>query len=178
MQFIVSGTIPIHQAHLSDDARLAAFTRLVFEETYGSSIPARTLAQYFDEHLSPQALARDIAEARTALLIAATSRVIHATARLAWRDRPNCIKHEAAIELGRFYVEASQRGTGLANALLAACERAAADMHATHIWLCAWQHNPRAMAFYQRNGYSIAGKAIIMVGNIAFQDHVLVKALA
>lgn len=180
MRFIVSdtNTILIRQAHLSDDARLAAFTRQVFQETYGGSIPAHTLALYLDEHLSPLALARDIAEARTALLIAAADRTIHATARLAWHDRPNCVKQEAAIELGRFYIEASQRGTGLSDLLLAACERKAADMNATHIWLCAWEHNPRALAFYQRNKFSIVGKAIVMVGNIAFQDHVLLKALS
>ncbi len=178
MPVIVSGTIPIRQAHLSDDVRIAAFTRQVFEETYGGSIPSNTLAQYFDEHLSPTALARDIAQARSALLIAATDKTVHATGRLVWRNPPECITHADAIALDRFYVGADQRGTGLADALLAACERSASAMHATHVWLCAWEHNPRALAFYKRNGYAIIGKAIILVGNIAFQDHVLLKALS
>ncbi len=177
MAVIVSDTIPIRPARLSDDTRIAAFMRQVFEETYGSSIPPRTLARYFEEHLSPKAMARDIAQPRSVLLIAAAGNAIHGSGRLIWREPPDCVAQPGAIELGRFYVAADRRGTGLAQALLAACERAASGMRATHVWLCAWEHNSRALAFYRRSGYAIAGKATIMVGNIAFQDHVLLKAL-
>jgi diamine N-acetyltransferase len=174
----VASAATIRPAVPGDATRLATFTRAVFAETYGAAIPSDMLTRYFDQQVTPAALAHDMTDAHATTLIASNDGAICATGRIAWQAQPSCVTYPDAMALSRFYVAAAQRGSGLAAALLAACEHSAISLGATHMWLCAWEHNPRALAFYQRNGYAIVGTAIVNVGAIAFQDHVLLKGIA
>jgi GNAT superfamily N-acetyltransferase len=167
----------IRSAYLSEDAALAAFLRALFTDTYGAVLPAATLAKYLDQCMTPAVVARDIGHASRRMLVAVNARGIIASARLSRAAPPPCVTDASAIGLDRFYLAHAQRGTGLAQQLLEACEAHARAMQACVLWLCVWQHNPRAHRFYARAGYSVIGASDVPVGDVIFRDHVMVKAL-
>jgi ribosomal protein S18 acetylase RimI-like enzyme len=111
-------------------------------------------------------------------LVATIGNSIIATARLVRGTQPACVTDLQAIEISRFYVAAPLRGSGIAHNLIRACEAEAAARGAPATWLCAWERNARAVAFYTRVGYRSVGATTVMVGNVAFDDHVLLKSLA
>jgi RimJ/RimL family protein N-acetyltransferase len=71
---------------------------------------------------------------------------------------------------------AAHRGAGAADALLAQCEECAGELGYRALWLCVWERNPRAVAFYRRRGFAQAGAMDIPVEGVAFHDIVMFKA--
>ena len=45
------------------------------------------------------------------------------------------------------------------------------------LWLCVWEHNPRAVAFYHKWGFEIVGRTHIYVDSVAFHDYVMERRL-
>lgn len=156
---------------------VATFVRNIFAETYGSALPADTLARYLARHVSPDAIELELRDPQASTLVATIGASIIATARLARKVEPPCVPEMQAIEISRFYVAAPLRGSGVAHNLIRACETEAVARNAPAVWLCAWERNARAVAFYTRAGFEIVGSTTIMVGDVAFHDHVLHKSL-
>jgi ribosomal protein S18 acetylase RimI-like enzyme len=91
-------------------------------------------------------------------------------------DAPACISSSPALELQRIYVERSFHGTGLANELLAEIFRSAEHHGAAAVWLGVWEHNPRAIRFYQRSGFVESGDHVFVVGTDPQRDLVMVRS--
>lgn len=79
-----------------------------------------------------------------------------------------------ALELSRFYVDTRFHGGGVAQKLMARVKREAAGYGAGCLWLSVWQESPRAIGFYQKEGFRIAGELIFMVGDDPKDDWLMV----
>jgi diamine N-acetyltransferase len=82
----------------------------------------------------------------------------------------------AAVELRRFYVAPTRHGSGLADMLMARAV-AIAQPRGRALWLSVWEEAPRAVGFYRRNGFEVAGRATFFVGDDAKDDWVMCRAL-
>ena len=82
----------------------------------------------------------------------------------------------SGAELVRLYVQPQAQGTGVGKALIAAAERLAAERSLQAIWLTAWEHNHRALAFYARLGYADVGPGTYTCMGKTYGTRVLVKA--
>jgi ribosomal protein S18 acetylase RimI-like enzyme len=159
----------IRPARPGDAAQLAALAGRVFVATYGSAIPALTLQEYLRERFTPASFSTQIAA--DTLLVAVVAGQLAGYARLDRAPAPACVGESGAVELAQLYVEASQQGRGLGAALLAA----ACDAAGAPIWLCAWERNQRALRFYARHGFVPVGEIKVYVGDVVFDDLVLVR---
>ena len=77
----------------------------------------------------------------------------------------------------RFYVDRLAHAKGVAQVLMVAVKSAAEEFDATHLWLSAWERNPRAVAFYTRMDFEIVGSADFVVGSDVQTDHIMVAPL-
>ena len=82
-----------------------------------------------------------------------------------------------AMEISRFYVDRRWHGRGVAQQLMAACIGDAERRHARAVWLAVWEHNHRAIAFYERQGFRQAGMQPFQFGNSPELDPVMVRVL-
>jgi diamine N-acetyltransferase len=161
----------IRPAAPGDAAGLAVLARRVFAATYGGAIPAPTLRAYFDEHMTPARFRAQIAAGR--LLVAVADHQVAGYARVLATPPPACVADARAVELAQLYVDAPYQGHGLGAQLLAAAGATAAS-----IWLCAWERNQRALRFYARQGFATVGRMAVHVGEVVFDDLVLVRRLS
>jgi diamine N-acetyltransferase len=90
---------------------------------------------------------------------------------------PECVTQSQAIEVHRFYVDRIAHGKGVAQALMAAVKSTAKEFDAKHLWLSAWERNPRAVTFYAKMGFEIVGNADFAVGSDVQTDHIMVAPL-
>lgn len=90
---------------------------------------------------------------------------------------PPCVTHSRPVELRRFYVDRPAQGRGLAQRLMTEVLKEARGLGGEHLWLCVWEHNPRAQAFYARQGFVDVGQVDFMVGPDRQNDRVLVAPL-
>ena len=69
------------------------------------------------------------------------------------------------VEILRFYLDQHQQGTGAGRQMMTFALERCARMDADSVWLGVWEKNPRAIAFYERCGFSVFGSHIFRVGS-------------
>lgn len=81
------------------------------------------------------------------------------------------------IEIERIYVERNAIGRGLGAALMRRCLEEAVARGRRTVWLGVWEHNERAIAFYERWGFEVVGSHVFQLGSDAQNDLIMVKTL-
>lgn len=181
--------VTLRRAAPADAAPLAAFAAACFRATYGPAADPRAgggsqaadVDTYVDGHLGASHVAADLAAADAVTLLA-EDRDTGALAGYAQLRVPSpapagAPAAEPAAELARLYVALAWQGRGVAAALLDAVQREAARAGARVLWLAVYQRNARAVAFYRRHGFTVAGVATFQMGGEVQDDWVMVRAL-
>jgi GNAT superfamily N-acetyltransferase len=86
---------------------------------------------------------------------------------------PECVTGRAPIELARFYLDRAYHGQGLAGRFMGAVLRVAEERGAHTMWLGVWEHNPRAIAFYRKQGFIDVGSHVFMLGSDPQTDRIM-----
>jgi ribosomal protein S18 acetylase RimI-like enzyme len=143
-------TTTLRRAGADDAAKLAALGALVWLHTYSTNGLNTSLAGYV--------LGRFTVKAKQALLAYAT--LHHGQA------CPG--QHAARCELATLYVHPLFAGQGLGRQLLQQAHRRAGAL-----WLSVWQHNTRAIAFYQAQGLQYVGDTVFELDGHAHRNLLL-----
>ena len=69
------------------------------------------------------------------------------------------------LELERLYVDREGIGQGVGAALMRMCLEEAARRGSKTLLLGVWEHNPRAIAFYERWGFERVGAHTFLLGS-------------
>jgi ribosomal protein S18 acetylase RimI-like enzyme len=72
---------------------------------------------------------------------------------------------------------ADDQGRGASVILLEQCLAQARDWGCDVIWLAVWENNPRAMRFYEKNGFRVVGKTLFRLGGDIQHDFVMARNL-
>ena len=165
----------------ADAATVASLGARLFVQAYGPTHPEPELSRYLARSFSEEFFARALHDAGVrVLLVEATdgtpSGYAHMRATPAGMS-PTGVIGNTPIEIVRFYIDAAWHGAGLAQQLMAACEREARAMGGDVLWLSAWQEAPRAGAFYRRAGFSIVGTTTFAFGDRLDADYVMARRL-
>jgi len=90
---------------------------------------------------------------------------------------PSDISGRAPIEIQRFYLDHAEHGRGAGQQMMVfALERCIA-MSGDVAWLGVWERNPRAIAFYRKQGFAVVGSHIFVVGADRQTDLLLQRTL-
>jgi ribosomal protein S18 acetylase RimI-like enzyme len=180
-----AAAVTLRTATPADAAPLAAFAAAAFHDTYGPTSRAADVAAYVDAHFAPALQHAELADPATTTWLAEHAGAVIGYAQLRrrpgwpdaarWDHAPPAAPH---VELARLYVDRAWHGRGLGARLLAAVAAAAADAGAATLWLCAWQGNARAVAFYRRLGFVPVGTATFAMGDEVQHDWVMARPLA
>lgn len=81
------------------------------------------------------------------------------------------------MEIERFYVRKEFQGKGVAQGLMEHCLKIATDEAFELVWLGVWEHNQKAIRFYEKQGFTISGSHPFWVGNDCQTDKIMIKHL-
>jgi GNAT superfamily N-acetyltransferase len=161
----------------ADASVLAAFAARTFAETFAATnTPADMQAHLARSYGVPQQSA-ELADPDMVTLLAEQGSSLLAYAQLRRGPPPACVDAAGAIELQRFYVDRPAHGAGVARLLMAAVHEAAAATGARQLWLGVWEHNPRAIRFYEECGFVDVGSQTFVLGADRQTDRVMVAAV-
>lgn len=165
----------IRHATVGDAAPLAELAERTFRDTFAlvnrtEDIDLHCRTSYGESIQAAEIRAPD----RTTLVCQVHDRLI-AYGQLRWASAPACIVGARPAEIQRLYVESPWHGKGVAHAILASLLDAAAAGGADVVWLGVWEHNPRAIAFYERSGFSVVGDHLFVLGSDPQRDLVLAR---
>jgi ribosomal protein S18 acetylase RimI-like enzyme len=90
-------------------------------------------------------------------------------------------KHDAqdrtGLEIERIYVEETYLGKGIGPAMFSFVLKVAKERLSTHLWLGVWEHNARAIRFYEKLEFTPFGTHVFKLGNDAQTDVLMRKEL-
>ena len=82
------------------------------------------------------------------------------------------------FKLHKIYLHPAWHGRGLGSLLLRHCEREACKLGADRLVLTVNKRNSKAIAAYQRNGFSITDSVVVNIGGgFVLDDYVMAKGL-
>ena len=163
---------------MEDGPTLAELGARTFRETFEAICSSRDLAEFLAEAYGDAIQRTELADPSRPALVLEIDGVPAGFLQLRLGHREPCIEGVRPVELQRIYLLREAQGGGHGAALMAAALRLARAWGADVIWLGVWEHNDRALAFYARHGFRVAGDHVFMIGQQVDRDLILVKDLA
>jgi len=170
----------IRPARDSDAAALAALAERTFRDAFGAVNAAEDVDLHCARQYTPARQAAEIADPRMTTVVVEHG-VDHegelvGYSQLHRRGSP-AVAEPAAVEVQRFYVLQAWHGTGLAHELMQDSIARADAMGAKVVWLGVWEHNPRAIRFYEKHGFTTVGEQPFVLGKDPQRDLVMVRPI-
>lgn len=167
----------IRRGAAADASLLAAFAARSFAETFAATNTPEDLQAHLARSYGVRQQTTELTDPDMVTLLAEQGGGLLAYAQLRRGQAPACVVAAGAIEVQRFYVDGPAHGSGVARQLMAAVEDAAAAWGARHLWLGVWEHNPRAIRFYEKCGFVDVGSQAFVLGADRQTDRVMVAPL-
>jgi diamine N-acetyltransferase len=168
----------IRPARLSDAAFLAALAERTFRETFAADNSEENINLHCAQKFSAEIQGKEISDPQMMTLLAEVAGELVGFAQLRLAHGATCVKGDRPAELHRIYVASAWHGRGVASELMRAVYAAAARAGCDCIWLGVWEHNPRAIAFYRKCGFSVVGDHVFMLGQDQQRDLILAAQVA
>jgi diamine N-acetyltransferase len=161
-----------------DAAPYSAFAERLFRETYADGYDPADIEEYVAHAFSPAQQTIELNEpgARVLVLEDDGARLL-GYAHLRQTPPPAALAGRFALEISRFYVDKPWHGRGLARVLMSACIAEARSRGADALWLLVYQHNARAIAFYEKSGFQRAGSQPFRLGRRVDDDWVMIRSV-
>lgn len=163
----------IRRSEPSDALRLAELAELTFRNTFEAANTPDDMTLHCATYYSEVIQGREIADPKMATLLCEHEGQLVGFAQLRWGHTPDCLKAERLAEIQRLYVRQAWHGVGIAHDLMAESIALAQAAGADQVWLGVWEHNPRALAFYKKWGFSAVGDHTFVVGTDSQRDIVM-----
>lgn len=170
--------VSLRAAVPADALCLSVLGTQVFLDTYATQGIRPAIAREVVELFSIDAIADLLSSPSTEILVAEQDGHLIGFAQLSWGSRHELVPFEPVVELYRLYVQEPFTSKGVGRALLQRAEELAAEGGARALWLKAWIGNPRALAFYARQGYEEVGATAYIYENEEYETRVFVKDLS
>jgi GNAT superfamily N-acetyltransferase len=171
-------TPTIRLARPEDAPALAELAARTFRDTFGADNRPDDLALHLASAYGLSQQSGELADPDIITLVAADGGALVAFAQLRRGTPPASVVGAAPIELWRFYLAAEWQGRGLAQQLMSRVVEAARHAGAATLWLGVWERNPRAIAFYRKEGYAEVGTHVFVVGTDPQTDWIMMRPLA
>lgn len=168
----------IRRAVAADAVELSELAERTFRDAFSSQNTAENMDLHCAATFSPALQSAEIGNPGILTLVAESDGKLVAFAQVHLDPKtPACVPVAPAVELNRLYVERSFHGKGLAGELMAEVLQRAEQQGAVAVWLGVWEHNPRAIRFYQRSGFVEVGDHVFVVGTDPQRDVLMMRGL-
>ncbi len=165
--------VVIRKASTDDTDALARLAKQTFLDAFERLNEPKNIRAYVKKAFNPAQVAKELLDDGSTFFVAERDSKLIAYAKIRASDAPECVDCSEATELERIYVEHRFLGTGVGQMLLdAAIEATRGNGHEV-LWLGVWEHNPDAVAFYERFGFTTMGNKLFMMGADEQSDFIM-----
>ena len=163
---------------VSDVSILRGIARDTFIETFSEANKAEDIDRYLAKNFSEDQLARELSNPDSFFYVAEVNGHVVGYLKLNTAHAQTEPQAADALEIERIYVLGSYHGGGVGQALYHHAMSVAQDRKASYVWLGVWEHNHRALRFYEKNGFIAFGTHIFQLGNDQQTDILMKKSVA
>jgi diamine N-acetyltransferase len=149
----------------ADALNLTALSIQVWLDNYATGGLRDTLSRYVLTEFTEEKLSRIVSDPNTLVLVAEKDDHLIAYLQAAL-DRSTALSTaKKQAEIDRVYVQEPFCRSGVGSLLMQEGEKQLAKLGFELVWLSAWEHNRRALRFYEKLGYEKLGMLDFVMGN-------------
>jgi ribosomal protein S18 acetylase RimI-like enzyme len=123
------------------------------------------MAKYLNESLSEEKLSAELNDSNSHFYFAIDGDKVIGYLKVNTGSAQTELKEGMALEIERIYVTKEYLGKKVGQLLYEKAIAVAKELNASFVWLGVWEENPRAIAFYKKNGFVEFDKHIFKLGD-------------
>jgi len=170
--------ISIRQVRADEAVPLQSISRQTFYDAFAAVNTEQDMQKYLDENLSIAKLKAELNEPGSLFYFALDNDKIIGYLKLNFGAAQTDLKENYGVEIERIYVLQAYQSAKVGQQLFEHAIQIANERKADYIWLGVWEHNTRAISFYERNGFITFGKHAFMLGNDEQTDVLMRRPIA
>lgn len=157
--------ILIQKITLNEIDQLQQIGKQTFRETFSASNTEENMKNYLEEGFSKEKLTTELKDEDSEFYFATLEKKVIGYLKINFGASQTEIKDNKALEIERIYVAKEFHGKSVGQLLYDKAIEVAKQKKATYVWLGVWEENPRAIHFYQKNGFVAFDKHIFKLGD-------------
>jgi len=180
MELPLNGTInpfDVRKANAKDIDDLLTLGIQTFQDTFAEYNTPENMKLYIEKSFSREQLQQELNEPDAAFFVAFDQDKMVGYARVRKGNSPEGLPSTNALEIERIYVRKTYFGKQLGKVMLDTCIQYAIKNGCPVIWLGVWEFNPRAIAFYQKSGFTKFSEHTFILGRDHQTDWLMMKTL-
>ena len=138
--------------------------RETFFETFAESNSEDDMKAYLDKNFSDSKLTEELNNPDSDFFIAWEGKEAIGYLKLNTGKAQTELQNAVSIEIERIYVKQEYHGKKVGQLLYEKALEIARQMKKEFIWLGVWEENPKAIRFYEKNGFVAFDKHRFMLG--------------
>jgi len=170
-QFIIQ---PVTHQDLPALQKIAKET---FIEAFGPDNTQRNMDIYVAEAFNATKMAAEITNPNSQFYFLKIEEQVIGYLKLNKGDAQTETVEGNALEVERIYIQGIHHGTGAGQVLMDKAIEISMAGGYDYMWLGVWEHNPKAIRFYEKNGFSVFGKHTFLMVDDPQQDFLMKRDL-
>lgn len=158
-------SIEIIKITISDITELQRIGRQTFKETFADSNSEENMKSYLEEGFSLEKLIKEVNNEYSEFYFAKIDNEVIGYLKVNFGESQTELKDNKALEIERIYVLKEFHGKNVGQLLYNKAIEVAEQKGSEYVWLGVWEQNPRAIRFYEKNGFVAFDKHIFKLGN-------------
>lgn len=159
-----SGSFTTRLATTDDAAILVQIGIETFQDTFAEFNTEEDMKLYLEKTFTLEQVTQEIKDQTITYILAECNNQIVGYAKLRADHKPAELNDERGIEIERIYSIKQFIGRNVGKILMEACLDRAKQRGYQVIWLGVWEHNSRAIAFYEKWGFKRFGAHPFLLG--------------
>ena len=155
----------VYQVQKADLLALQEISRQTFLDTFAEVNTKEDMSQYLEVNLSLDQLAEELNNPSTSFYFVKSNNEILAYLKLNEAKAQTEKREVPSMEIERIYVRSEFQNRGVGQFLLDFSVELTKVKQLKLIWLGVWEHNVRAIRFYERNPFQFFGKHSFILGS-------------
>ncbi|ELR72724.1 PaiA-like polyamine N(1)-acetyltransferase [Fulvivirga imtechensis AK7] len=157
--------ITIRQVGRGDLPALQQIGKTTFIEAFGAANSPANMEKYLSEKFSMEAIAMEVGDPESLFFFAESAGEALGYLKVNFGAAQTEPLPGKSLEIERIYVLADYYGQGVGKLLFNKALDIAGEKAMDVIWLGVWEENPRAIRFYEKNGFKEFGRHKFMLGD-------------
>ena len=169
--------ITIKSCSLQDAEALMSIGIRTFRDTFDDVNTPENMMLYLSQTFTLRKIKDEIREPGSVFFLAEKEEDPVGYARIRTSKTPEGLDGYSVIEIERLYADKKQIGKRVGYHLMTTCLHYAKEHGYDLVWLGVWEHNDRAIAFYEKWGFEKFGQHLFMLGKDQQTDLLMKKKL-
>ncbi|MCW9705454.1 GNAT family N-acetyltransferase [Fodinibius salsisoli] len=162
---------------LSDVELLSEVAKETFHETFADTNSSETMNAYLESSFNKEQLKKEIRNHNSLFLFLYSNGELAGYLKVNEKDAQTEFQEKDGLEIERIYLRKEFQGQGLGSSLLEKAISIATDRNKKYVWLGVWEHNEKAISFYEHKGFAKTGSHTFLMGEEQQIDYIMRKEL-